>query len=92
MNVVQLRNSNSATSVAGGTLGQSMCASITRDGIHLLIMKSTSCVRGAHSDLCELMVKRFDYIIPCLKLAIMCSQDVIYCNLWTASDEEIASP
>jgi len=46
MNVVQLRNSNSATSVARSTLVQSMCASITTDDTHLLLMNSTNCARG----------------------------------------------
>lgn len=87
MNVVQLRNSSNATSVARSTLAQSMCVSITKDGIHLLLMKNTSCVRGTDSDLCKLTVKRFDYIIPWLKLVNMCSEDVIYCNLWAASDK-----
>jgi len=63
MNVVQLRNSNSATSVAGDILVQSMCVSITRDDTRLLIMKSTNCAKGTDLDLYELMVKRFDYII-----------------------------
>jgi hypothetical protein len=63
MNVAQLRNNNNATYVAGSTLAQNMCASITKEGIHLLIMKSTSCVRATLMDLCKLMVKIFDYII-----------------------------
>jgi hypothetical protein len=82
MNVVQLRNSNSATSVAGDILVQSMCVSITRDDTRLLIMKSTNCAKGTDLDLYELMVKRFDYIILWLKLVNMYSEHVLSLFNW----------
>lgn len=51
MNVALLRNSNNATSVAGNILVQSMCASITWDGTHLITMKSINYARGMNLDL-----------------------------------------
>jgi hypothetical protein len=83
MNVVQLRNSNSATSVARSTLVQSMCASITTDDTHLLHMNSTNCARGTDLDCGEEILLYFSMIESREDVFKICNNVV---QLWTESN------
>lgn len=86
MNVVQLRNSNSATSVARSTLVQSMCASITTDDTHLLLTNNTNCARGTDLDCGEEVLLYFSTIETREDVFKTCSNVV---QLWTERNSSL---